>query len=274
MHNLLVRCGSAFSTRLILGYITQNRSEGDMADTLAPAKPGRSSAGPAHKKAPVSVAAQTAAKTAKWVALASGKGGCGKTTSSLNLATIAAAEGLTVLLLDADEQQTLSTWHRLREKLDGVPTIRLVTAPLSSFAHAVREIEAMADIDLVIVDTPPGLDNQAGVSQVVRRVDFTLIPSSQAKPDMDSAVEFMGALAALGSRGAFLLTKTSQRWGSYRSAKKRLNGAGDLCPVDVRFLRDIEATHEFGVGVNELNGRRGADDMEAVWDFVRKSLGI
>lgn len=213
-------------------------------------------------------------KKAKWIVLASGKGGCGKTTSSLNLATIATAEGLAVLLLDTDEQQTLSTWHRLREKQEGVSAIRLVTAPLSSFARTVREIEAMTDIDLVIVDTPPGLDNQAGVSQIVRRADFTLIPSSQAKPDMDSAVEFMGALAALGARGAFLLTKTSQRWGSYRAAKKRLNGVGNLCPVDVRFLRDIEATHEFGVGINELTGSRGADDMEAVWDFVRKSVGI
>ena len=84
----------------------------------------------------------------------------------------------------------------------------------------------------------------------------------------------MGALAALGARGAFLLTKTSQRWGSYRAAKKRLNGAGDLCPVDVRLLRDLEATHEFGVGINELSGAKGADDMEAVWDFVRKAVGI
>ena len=247
-----------------------------MADTLAPAKPGKSSADPARETPSVSNggAVQTPVKTAKWVALASGKGGCGKTTSSLNLATIAAAEGLTVLLLDTDEQQTLSTWHRLREKQEGVPAIRLITAPLSSFARAIREIEAMVDIDLVIVDTPPGLDNQAGVSQVIRRADFTLIPSSQAKPDMDSAVEFMAALAALGARAAFLLTKTSQRWGSYRAAKKRLNGAGNLCPVDVRFLRDIEATHEFGVGINESSGARGADDMEAVWDFVRKSVGI
>lgn len=247
-----------------------------MANTLALAKPGKSSAGPTRDKPPVSNddAVQTQVKTTKWVALASGKGGCGKTTTTLNLATIAAAEGLDVLLLDTDEQQTLSTWHRLRERQDGVPAIRLITAPLSSFVRALHEIELMTDVDLVVVDTPPGLDNQAGVSQVVRRADFTLIPSSQAKPDMDSAVEFMGALAVLGSRGAFLLTKTSQRWGSYRAAKKRLNGAGDLCPVDIRFLRDIEATHEFGVGINELSGAKGADDMEAVWDFVRKSVGI
>ena len=244
-----------------------------MADTLTPAKPGKSSPNQVREKQPAD-APLAPIKGAKWVTLASGKGGCGKTTSSLNLATIAAAQGLTVLLLDTDEQQTLSTWHRLRQKQEGVPTIRLVTAPLSSFAFAVREIEAMTDIDLVIIDTPPGLDNQTGVSQVVRRADFTLIPSSQAKPDMDSAVEFMGALAALGARGAFLLTKTSQRWGSYRAAKKRLNGAGDLCPVDVRLLRDLEATHEFGVGINELSGAKGADDMEAVWDFVRKAVGI
>lgn len=242
-----------------------------MVDTIAlksPSKPtDEKASGPGYRQ-------DATAKTAKWIVLGSGKGGCGKTTSSLNLATIAAGNGLNVVLLDTDEQQTLSNWHRLRVQQGGLPSIRLVTIPLSDFVRAAREIEALQGVDLVIVDTPPGLDNQAGVSQLVRRADFVLVPSSQAKPDLDSAVEFMGVLVNLNVRGAFLLTKTSQRWGSYRMAKKRLNGAGNLCPVDVRFLRDIEATHEFGLGINELSGAKGTDDMESVWQFVRKSVGI
>jgi chromosome partitioning protein len=84
----------------------------------------------------------------------------------------------------------------------------------------------------------------------------------------------MGATAALGVPSAFLLSRTNQRWGSYRLAKKQLNRAGPLCPIDVRQLRDIEATHDYGLGINELSGAKGADDMEAVWEFVRKTMGI
>jgi chromosome partitioning protein len=57
-------------------------------------------------------------------------------------------------------------------------------------------------------------------------------------------------------------------------AKKQLNRAGSLCPVDVRQLRDIEATHDYGLGVNEFQGAKGVEDIEAVWEFVQRGLGI
>ena len=129
-------------------------------------------------------------------------------------------------------------------------------------------------MDLIIVDTPPGLEQRARISELIRRADFVLVPTSQSTADIDSALEFMAATAALRAPSAFLLSRTNQRWGSYRMAKKQLNRAGSLCPVDIRQLRDIEATHDYGLGINELGGAKGTDDMEAVWEFVRKAIGI
>ncbi|MDT8267812.1 ParA family protein, partial [Roseomonas sp. DSM 102946] len=48
------------------------------------------------------------------VAVASQKGGAGKSTVAANLATALLAEGIPVALLDTDPQGTLSRWHQER----------------------------------------------------------------------------------------------------------------------------------------------------------------
>jgi chromosome partitioning protein len=218
---------------------------------------------------------------AKWLVVASGKGGTSKTTTSLNLATIAAAQDLRVAILDTDEQATLSKWHARREAFrarhpeESVPPIALFSRPLKDLDSAIQEVEATHGIDLVIVDTPPGLEQRLLISKLIRRANFVLVPTSQGTADLESAEEFMSAAVAFGGRAAFLLSRTNQRWGSYRVAKKLLNAVGDLCPVDVRDLRDIEATHDHGLGINEFGGKtRGTDDVEAVWQYVRKAMEI
>ena len=210
--------------------------------------------------------------TARWLVCASGKGGTGKTTTVLNLATIAAAAGLRVVLLDTDDQRTLSEWHSLRP--EGVPDLQLLTISLVDVGRAIREVDAMAGPDLVIVDTPPGLDQRVRLRELVQHADLVLVPTTQGPGDIRSVTEFMATLKALGVKAAFLLNRTNQRWGSYREARRKLNKAGLLCPVDVRQLRDVEATNSYGVGINEFNRAKGAEDLEAVWDFVRETMGL
>jgi chromosome partitioning protein len=212
------------------------------------------------------------ASTAKWLVCASGKGGTGKTTTALNLATIATAAGLKVALLDMDDQQTLSEWHSLRPA--SVPGLHLLTVPLADIGRAVRELEAAARLELVIVDTPPGLDQRLRLRELVQHADLVLVPTTQGPGDVRSVTEFMATLKALQVKAFFLLNRTNQRWGSYREARRKLNKAGPLCPVDVRQLRDIEATNSYGVGINEFDRAKGAEDLEAVWDFAREAMGL
>ena len=239
-----------------------------------PSQKIRSAAKPAADPEPTSL-------LLKWLIVASGKGGTSKTTTTLNLATVAAASGLNVAVLDTDEQATLSKWHarreifRARHPEEAIPSIMLFSRPLSDLDKVTREIEATPGIDLIIVDTPPGLEQRLLISKLIRRADFVLVPTSQSTADLESAEEFMSAATAFGNHAAFLLSRTNQRWGSYRVAKKLLNSVGDLCPVDVRDLRDIEATHDHGLGINEFGGKaKGSDDVESVWQYVRKAMEI
>jgi chromosome partitioning protein len=269
-----------------IGYTgTRAHLEVDLSRTVTLDKPEKREPGCLPQKirsASKSAAPREAASsTAKWLVIASGKGGTSKTTISLNLATVAAASGLRVGVLDTDEQATLSKWHARREAFrsrhpeEAVLPILLFARPLADLDKAIREIEDTSGIDLIIVDTPPGLEQRLLISRLIRRANFVLVPTSQSTADLESAEEFMGAATAFGNHAAFLLSRTNQRWGSYRVAKKLLNSVGNLCPIDVRDLRDIEATHDHGLGINEFGGKaKGSDDVEAVWQYVRKALEI
>ena len=244
-----------------------------MARVVATTKSGK----PARSTIPAIDSQQAAVvprASPKVCVVASGKGGSQKTTTSLNLATLAAAEGLKVLLVDTDDQPSLSRWWAKRQKQEGAAHIDLITAPLDDLKRAFAEVAKFSNLDLVIVDTPPGLSNRVRIRELIAKADFVLIPTGQDTADLESVSEFMKITQALTVPSAFVLSRTNQRWSDYRLAKHTLMKLGVLCPVDVRDLRDIAATHTYGLGINEFSGARGADDLASVWDFVRRSMSL
>ena len=215
-------------------------------------------------------------KRAKWLVLGSGKGGSGKTTTALNLAVFAANEGLKVILVDMDTQETLTRWHSRRPK--EAPPLVLHTIPLAKAAEAIERIDPEAadtGVDLVIADTPPGIEDHPKESRLlVDRADYVLVPTTQGTPDVVSVVEWMGFLRREGVRASFLMNRTQRTYSSFREARSTLLKAGPLCPMDVRQLEDIQSTHKFGVGICEISKAKGAEDIEGVWHHIRHEMGL
>ncbi|SDD96648.1 ParA family protein [Belnapia rosea] len=212
-------------------------------------------------------------KATKWLLVASGKGGSGKTSTSLNLAVYAVHEGLRVVIVDLDRQASLTRWYERRPP--AAPPLILWEGAMGDAKKAVAEIDALEDVDLVIVDTPPGLDDHPDSTRLlVEKANFVLVPTTQGTTDIDSVVEWMGFLRRERVPSAFLLNKAQRTHTRYSKAKARLNRAGLLCPVDVRQLDDIESTHDHGVGVCELRKSRAAEDLGSVWDFVKQQLAF
>ncbi len=79
------------------------------------------------------------------------KGGSGKTTIASNLAVIRAKQKRKVLLVDADEQRSISDWAEHRESL-GIET-SWTTVQLSGPAVRLQILKMSPDYDDVIVDT-------------------------------------------------------------------------------------------------------------------------
>lgn len=209
----------------------------------------------------------------KWLLVASGKGGSGKTSTSLNMAVYAVHEGLRVVIVDLDRQATLTRWYQRRP--DEAPSVTLWAGPMADASKAIREIDAFDTVDLVVVDTPPGLDDHPEATRLlVERADFVLVPTTHGTADIDSVVEWMKFLRREKVQTSFLMNKVQRNHTRYRNAKLRLNRAGPLCPVDVRLLDDIEATHDHGVGACEFRRSRGAEDFGAVWEYVKQQMQI
>jgi chromosome partitioning protein len=215
-------------------------------------------------------------RSAKWLLLASGKGGSGKTTTALNIAASAANGGFKVILVDMDTQETLTHWYNRRP--DEAPLLELYTIPLAKAAEAIESVDRQAadtNADLVIVDTPPGIEDHPKESRLLlERADYVLVPTTQGMPDVVSVIEWMGFLRREGIRASFLMNRTQRTYASFREARSTLLKAGPLCPMDVRQLEDIQSTHKFGVGVCEIRKAKGAEDLEGVWHHIRHEMGL
>jgi chromosome partitioning protein len=103
------------------------------------------------------------------IAIVSQKGGVGKSTLAVHLATEAGAQGQRVLLLDLDPQGSAMEWANRRG--DRPPDVSGANP-----ASIGKEIErAKADgYDLVVVDTAPHADHAA--LQAARAADLVAIP--------------------------------------------------------------------------------------------------
>ena len=250
-------------------------------DNIVVAKAGRGKTGLPAAAGEISAGGvgQSRRRKACWLLVASAKGGSGKTTASLNLAVLAAHEGLRVLLVDLDGQQTLSWWASQRPR--EAPRVDILIQRLRDLSDedgGFREIEAKAEevmANLVIIDTPPSLDDWPRETlRLISRADLTLIPTGQGTPDLNSVIEWMATLKRERSKAAFLINQADRGQTSFERAKVRLNRAGLLCPMDVRRLADVCNAFDHGLGIAEVGGANGINEFRPVWDFVKNLVSI
>jgi cellulose biosynthesis protein BcsQ len=149
---------------------------------------------------------------------------------------------------------------------------------MSRLEHAiakVEEAETVDGFDLVIVDTPPNLDHwDVQARQIVARAEHVLVPTLQGRADIDSVREWMKLLQRQDASAAFLLNATNRQTKSFIAARSALLKVGTLCPIDVRRLEDVQLTHSLGCGLCEMKNVKGSEDLEGLWDHVRRVMRI
>ena len=162
------------------------------------------------------------------IAFANPKGGAGKTTSALILASELAAKGAGITIIDADPEKWISQWGALPGRPDNVRVIGEVTE--DSIVDQIEE--AAMRSQFVIVD----LEGTASlmVANAIGMADLVLIPTQGASMDAKGAAKTIRLIhnqARMARRNiphAVLLTRTSAALTSraLRNVRDQLDKAG------------------------------------------------
>jgi len=140
----------------------------------------------------------------KIVALISQKGGAGKTTLAVHLATRAAADGLATAVIDLDPQATAASWGDRRQ----------AEAPEVVSGQAVRLpvlIKAAEDngAEFLVLDTAPNADQTASLA--ARAADVVLIPCRPATFDLEAITTTLMLAKAAGKPSFVVLNAVPPR---------------------------------------------------------------
>jgi chromosome partitioning protein len=118
----------------------------------------------------------------KTILIANPKGGCGKTTLSVNIAGYLANRGQRVAMLDLDRQQSATQWLAMRP--GHLPPIRLLES---------KNDEAQRTSWLVI-DSPAALHGK-NLAHAIRLASKIIVPVAPSLFDLQASSDFLKTLA-------------------------------------------------------------------------------
>lgn len=222
-------------------------------------------------------ALQSTNEMAKILAVGNGKGGVGKTTTSVTLAECFSTKKRRVFFVDADPQGSSTRWL---DRCD-VPFDYSQETDLG----LLQSLTKIPGYDLIIADTTPYRDSEK--LQVVAHVaDFFLMPSSPDWMDIEELIETIKKIPVLSEKQyRVLLTlvdpRSCNRKGIFSKvvkAQSSLNSAGIPCLKSfVRRYEDFPTAHADGKVItqvrtqsarNAISDYRGvARELQRIWRF-------
>ncbi|NCA70160.1 MAG: cobyrinic acid a,c-diamide synthase [Sphingobacteriia bacterium] len=112
------------------------------------------------------------------IAVVGNKGGTGKTTLALNLAAGLAQRGETVVIVDADPQQSAYQWRLTGSEDNGLPDVVAAAIGLQKTVLALSEANTH-----VVIDCPPSI-KAPQAEQALRLAHHALVPVQPSPMDL------------------------------------------------------------------------------------------
>ena len=201
------------------------------------------------------------------LALASQKGGSGKTTLSGHLAVQAQLAGAgPVVLIDIDPQGSLADWWNERET--DLPAFAQTTvARLASDLEILRQ----QGFKLAVIDTPPAIT--AAIRDVVKLADLVLIPTRPSPHDLRAVGSTVDIAQEVARPFAFAVTQAKPTARLTVQAVAALSAHGAVAPAIVHDRVDYAASMVDGRTVQETDPKgRSAGEIIALLSFVQERM--
>jgi chromosome partitioning protein len=161
------------------------------------------------------------------ITVAQQKGGAGKTTLVVQLATALRAAGRSIALVDIDPQASLTAWMRRREHRPQ-PAADLRLSMVGGWRLSVELDRLKRDHDLILVDTPPHAETEA--KGAIRAADLVLVPVQPSPLDVWASAATIDLARKERSPVALVLNRVPPRGRSLDEATAAMRelGAGSL----------------------------------------------
>jgi len=205
----------------------------------------------------------------KVIALISQKGGAGKSTLAIHIATCAHLNGYRTAIIDLDPQATARRWGDRREA-DGPEVVSDHASRLAALLEAAKANGA----DLVVVDTAPNADQAA--LNAARAADLVLIPCRPAAFDLE-AIEATRDLAAIARKPAWVvLNAAPARSRITAEAQAKLEKDGAAC-APVSICQRVAFSHSVIDGRTALEFEpegRAAGEVQQLYTWACGQIGM
>jgi len=187
------------------------------------------------------------------------KGGCGKTTISVNIASFFANWGVQVALADFDKQHSSTDWLRARPK--EYPHIFSVAAWQDDY-HIPEQA------DYVVMDTPAGIDEEL-MQQLIRQANIILIPILPSPLDIRAAGRLIHDIMQQYSslphkpRIGIIANRVRRQTRIYNALKHFVAKLDIDFVVSLRDTQNYVATTDKGISLFELPNWKKQKDIDS-----------
>lgn len=201
------------------------------------------------------------------ITIAMQKGGVGKSTLARSLAVAAVQDGLSVLIIDMDTQQSICQWAERRDA--DMPVVIFSTEN----ELPKKLVQAKGNADLVIIDTPPARSTEAPAA--VEISDLVLIPTTPDVEPLEQMPRTLRLCRGFG-RPVYAVVNMANPTGPAEVVQTRevIEAMGaEMTPVVLHRRKAHRVASASGLTVQELKGAdKAAGEVKELWDWIRAQL--
>lgn len=205
----------------------------------------------------------------KTLAINSQKGGAGKTTLALNLASAAEAVGDVAVVIDLDPQASAKGWHDHRQK----------ETPVIISAQATRLPDVLVTArqhgaDVCIIDTAPHSEQAALTA--ARAADLVIIPCRPGILDI-RGISASVDLVQLAKRRALIVLNAVPPRGSLGDQAEEAVGSYEIPIASTRLSHRAAFYHSLTAGQTVLEYEpegAAAEEVKALYNEIRNHAGM
>lgn len=201
------------------------------------------------------------------LAMASQKGGSGKTTLSGHLAVQAQLAGAgPVVLIDIDPQGSLSDWWN--ERQSEYPAFAQTTV-----ARLAADLEVLRQqgFRLAMIDTPPAIT--MAIQSVIAVAELIVIPTRPSPHDLRAVGATVDLCERAGKPLLFVVNGATPKAKITSEAAVALSQHGTVAPITIHHRTDFAASMIDGRTVMEVDGNgKSSLEVQALWSYISDRL--